>query len=194
MVSAYYQESVELGAQFQQNNKSWDGKDTFSYHRQIRDVAHLHNCKTVLDYGCGKGHQWTETVAFWPDTTVMSFADYLKVDAVFKYDPCVSEFATEPVNQKYDLIICNQVLPYIPDEDLEWVKHRLSTLTGTACFIGMHSKAPKAKKQIYDKQYFSVERSQEWYQEFFSDWQGSKLYWWFRDQPYNPDWINNDPD
>ena len=37
MVSSYYTESVQRGAEFQQQNKSWDGKDTFSYHRQIRD-------------------------------------------------------------------------------------------------------------------------------------------------------------
>ena len=44
MVSAYYEQSVKLGAVFQQQNKSWDGKDTFSYHRQIRDVAQHYNC------------------------------------------------------------------------------------------------------------------------------------------------------
>jgi len=60
------------------------------------------------------------------------------------------------------------------------------------CFIGMHTQPPKAKKQIYNKEHFSAERSQKWYKEFFSDWQGSQLHWWFRDQPYNTDWINND--
>jgi hypothetical protein len=84
------------------------------------------------------------------------------------------------------------VLTYIPDDDLVWVKQRLMNLTGVACFIGMHVKSPKAKKQIYNKQYFSAERSQDWYREFFSDWQGSQLHWWFRDRPYNPDWMNND--
>ena len=187
VVSSYYQESVALGTQFQQQNKSWDGKDTFSYHRQIRDVAHHYNCKTVLDYGCGKGHQWAETAAFWPNTTVMKFVDYLNVNSVFQYDPCVAEFAIEPPDQQYDLVICNQVLPYIPDADLFWVKQQLMKLTGVVCFIGMHPQPPKAKKQIYNKEHFSAERSQQWYKEFFSDWQSSQLHWWFRDQPYNPD-------
>ena len=118
MVSSYYTESVQRGAEFQQQNKSWDGKDTFSYHRQIRDVAQHYNCKTVLDYGCGKGQQWAETTAFWPDTTPMKFINYLNVDSVVQYDPCVTEFSSEPPDQKYNLVICNQVLPYIPDDDL----------------------------------------------------------------------------
>ena len=196
MVSSYYNESVQRGAEFQQQNKSWDGKDTLSYHRQIRDVVQRYNCKTVLDYGCGKGHQWTDIVPHrgldGMPTEPMLLADYLKVDSVVQYDPCVTEFSSEPPNQKYDLVICNQVLTYIPDDDLEWVKQRLMNLAGTACFIGMHVRQPKAKKQIYNKQYFSVDRSQDWYREFFRNWQGSDLHWWFRDKPYNPTWMNND--
>jgi len=194
MVSSYYAESVQLGREFQQQNKSWDGKDTFSYHRQIRDVSQLYNCKTLLDYGCGKGHQWTASTAFWPDTTVMKFKDYLNITSVTKYDPCVTEFAVDPLEQKYDLVICNQVLTYIPDEDLEWIKQRLMAFTGVACFIGMHIKPPKAKKQIYNKEHFSATRTVQWYKDFFSDWKGSNLHWWFRDQPYYPEWITNDTD
>lgn len=197
MVSSYYNESVQRGAEFQQQNKSWDGKDTFSYHRQIRDVAQHYNCKTVLDYGCGKGHQWTDLVPHrgldGMPTETMLLADYLKVDTVYKYDPCVTEFSADPTDQKYDLVICTQVLPSIPDDDLEWVKQRLMNLAGRACFIGMHAQPPKAKKQIYNKQYFSVDRSQDWYREFFSNWQGSDLHWWFRDRPYFQDWMSNEP-
>lgn len=190
MVSSYYNESVERGAEFQQQNKSWDGKDTFSYHRQIKDVVQRYNCKTVLDYGCGKGHQWSDTVPFWPNTMPETFANYLGVTEVTKYDPCVAEFSTEPEIKKYDLVICTQVLPSIPDPDIEWVRDRLMLLTGKACFIGMHSKTPKAKKLIYDKNYFQQLRTEDWYREQFNSWNGSALHWWFRSQPYFQDWIN----
>ena len=51
MVSSYYTESVQRGAVFQQQNKSWDGKDTFSYHRQIRDVAKASNGQKLQHFG-----------------------------------------------------------------------------------------------------------------------------------------------
>ena len=44
--SDYYKTSVELGKKFQLANKSWDGRDTFKYRRQIRDLVQHYNCKT----------------------------------------------------------------------------------------------------------------------------------------------------
>lgn len=145
-ISSYYQESVELGKQFQKLNKSWDGKDTFSYHRQIRDVVKFYDCKTVLDYGCGKGNQWIETVPFWPEVEPKSFKQYLGIDSVYQYDPCVEQFEQAPPNVKFDLVICNQVLPYIPDQDLVWLKQTLMQHTGKVCFIGMHSQPPQSQE------------------------------------------------
>ncbi len=190
MVSSYYNESVKRGAKFQQDNKSWDGKDSMRYHRQIKDVVDLHQCKTLLDYGCGKGTQWTQSTCFWPNTYEQTFKEYLGIDTVYRYDPCLPEVnVLPPATQKFDIVICTQVLTYVPDADLGWVKELLMKYTSKACFIGLHNMPPKGKKQIHDSEYFSAQRTEEWYQEQFKDWNGSKLHWWFRGKPYTPDWI-----
>lgn len=195
MISSYYQESVDLGQQFQKQNKSWDGRDSVMYQRQIKDVIDLHECKTLLDYGCGKGAQWTVPARFFHSTNnekqICMFQDYLNITSIYKYDPCVPEFDSAPEKkQKFDIVMCTQVLTYIPDKDLSWVKQLLMNHTGKACFIGLHSITPKSKKQIYNPEFFSESRTEEWYKNQFSDWTGSKLYWWFRGKPYTPDWIN----
>lgn len=190
-ISSYYNESVERGAQFQRENKSWDGKDAWRYHRPIKDVVDLHQGKTLLDYGCGKGTQWSRTTCFWPSVTEQTFTQYLGLDSVYRYDPCLPEVAMlPPADQKFDIVICTQVLTYIPDDDLQWVKKLLQQHTGRACFIGMHNIPPKGKKQIHNAEYFTAQRTEQWYRDQFSDWTGSKLYWWFRGQPYDPEWIN----
>ena len=194
--SGYYQQSVELGKKFQLENKNWDGRDTFGYHQQIKDVVARYNCKTLLDYGCGKGHQWSRLyqLTHFEDrpNPEMMFKDYLNIDSYTLYDPCVEEFSKEPTG-KFDIVICNQVLPSIPDQDLGWVKEKLQSFSKKVCFIGMHTQTrpPKAKKQIYNKEYFSIQRTEEWYYQQFASWQGSDLYWWFRDRSYYPEWMNN---
>lgn len=194
-ISEYYNESVKRGAQFQAENKSWDGKDALRYHRPIKDVVDLHQCKTLLDYGCGKGTQWSTPAKFLhidsPENEPMAmFKDYLGLDSVYRYDPCLPEVATlPPADQKFDIVICTQVLTYIPDDDLQWVKKLLQQHTGKACFIGMHNIPPKGKKQIHKAEYFTANRTEQWYRDQFSDWTGSKLYWWFRGQPYTSNWI-----
>jgi hypothetical protein len=37
MPSSYYEQSVELGKQFQLNNSSWGGDDCKNYHNQFSD-------------------------------------------------------------------------------------------------------------------------------------------------------------
>jgi hypothetical protein len=189
--SAYYQTSVELGQQFQNNNKSWDGRDTFKYRRQIRDLVKKYNCKTLLDYGCGKGYQWSEEFVFLPDKHLQKYKDWLGVNQVSLYDPCVEKFSNEPELKNYDIVTCTQVVGSIPDLDIPWVKDRLMAFTGKVCFIGLIDPVilPKGKKQLYDPEYFSVKRSIEWYKQQFSDWTGSELVWWFKGkQNYPEDW------
>ena len=165
--SDYYATSVELGTKFQLENKSWDGRDTFKYRRQIRDLVQHYNCKTLLDYGCGKGYQWSDSHIFLPEEYPQQFQTWLGIDQVSLYDPCVEEFAQEPEQKKYDIVSCTQVIGGIPDADISWLKQRLMAYTGQVCFIGLIDpvQLPKGKKQIYDSAYFSVKRTQEWYRE-----------------------------
>jgi len=155
-----------------------------------------YNAKTVLDYGCGKGRQYVNMVPFGLPydqvTEPMTFQTRINAESVYKFDPCVKEFEVEPEGQKFDAVICTQVLGSIPDDDLGWLKDKLMNYANKFVFIGLHNpnKPVKSKKRMYDSEYLTHERSVEWYQEQFKDWQGPELYWWFRDieHPVN-DWY-----
>jgi len=187
--SKYYATSVELGQQFQQSNpKNWAGNDSKNYHNYIRFLMDRYDAKSVLDYGCGKGEQYSTlnsyVLHFAPPgvrTEPMTFQTRINAESVYKYDPCVPEFDQEPVGQKFDAVICTQVLGSIPDDDIAWIKHKFMNYATKFVFIGLHSSPPKSKKRIYDTAYINYNRTVEWYQEQFSDWSGPDLYWWFRD-------------
>ena len=199
MPSAYYLESVELGKQFQLNNSSWGGDDCKNYHNQIRVLMDKYRAKTVLDYGCGKGRQYTNIVPYGmlhnQVTEPMTFQTRINAESVYKFDPCVKEFEIEPVEQKFDAVSCTQVLGSIPDIDMPWLRDKLMGYASKFVFIGLHNptKPPKLRKRMYDSTYLSYDRTIEWYQEQFSNWTGSDLYWWFRniDHPIN-DWYSID--
>jgi len=194
MPSTYYLESVELGKKFQKENTSWGGDDCKNYHNQIRYLMMKYNAKTVLDYGCGKGRQYEEFVSYGlPEYQVsepMTFDTRISAESVYKFDPCVEKFDIEPLGQQFDAVICTQVLGSIPDDDLGWLKDKLMNYATKFVFIGLHNptKPPKLKKRMYNSTYLSYDRSVEWYQEQFKDWQGPDLYWWFRDTDHQ---INN---
>jgi hypothetical protein len=115
-VSDYYLESVAAGRRFQQQNKSWAGYDVVKYQKLIKDLVDHYGAKTILDYGCGKGQQYTEPLPYGmlsgeaiPESQWQTFDQYLGV-TVYRYDPCVAEFETPPPpDVKFDGVICTQV-------------------------------------------------------------------------------------
>ena len=60
------------------------------------------------------------------------------------------------------------------------------------CFVGLLDPTipVKSKKQgLYDKQFFSAQRTQQWYWDQFKDWRGSDLYIYFKGPTsYQEDW------
>lgn len=184
-VSDYYKQSVELGKKFQKENSSWAGTDCKNYHNHIRVLMDKYDAKTVLDYGCGKGKQYIDVVPYiLPNnqlTEPMTFQTRINAESVYKFDPCVETFEIEPLEQKFDAVICTQVLGSIPDVDVPWLKDKLMNYATKFVFIGLHSFPGKSKKRIYDPAYVNPNRTVEWYQEQFSNWTGPDLYWWFRD-------------
>ena len=153
MPSTYYFESVELGKKFQKENSSWGGDDCKNYHNQIRVLMDKYNAKTVLDYGCGKGRQYENMVSYGLPhdrvTEPMTFQTRINAESVYKFDPCVEGFDSEPLGQKFDAVICTQVLGGIPDADMPWLRDKLMNYATKFVFIGLHSveKPPKSKKE-----------------------------------------------
>ncbi|MDW7664680.1 MAG: hypothetical protein SCH11_00740 [Nitrosomonadaceae bacterium] len=158
-----------------------------------------YDAKTVLDYGCGKGQQYTDVVPYvLPNkqlTEPMTFQTRINAESVYKFDPCVKEFEIEPIGQKFDAVSCTQVLGTIPDVDMPWLKDKLMNYATKFVFIGLHKpdKPVKSKKRMYDPNWITYPRSIKWYQEQFKDWTGPDLYWWVRDtvHPIN-DWYSID--
>jgi hypothetical protein len=190
--SSYYDESVEAGTKFQKENKSWAGLDTIKYQKQIRDLVVRYDAKTILDYGCGKGLQYTTPLPYESEDRLQTFDEWLGVK-VYKYDPCVEQFKElPPKGTKFDGVICNQVLSAIPDDDLGWVAKELESYTDKFCFIGLNfSKPAKAKKMFYDTKFFRDPRDRQFFKRYFNEWKDKNLFWWFKDRMHYDHWIDD---
>lgn len=195
-MSPYYKESVARGTEFQKNNKSWAGYDVIKYHKKIHDLVQRYNARTILDYGCGKGQQYTERLPYGdpdlPPDQWQTFDQYLGVE-VYKYDPCVPGFRRRPgIKRRFDGVICTQVLNSIPDDDMPWVRDLLQGYSKKFCFIGLNfQREAKAKKTMYDPEYFRLPRTREFFRSYYENWQGSDLFWWWKDRPHYEGWMDD---
>ena len=198
-MSPYYLESVQQGTEFQKNNKSWAGYDVVKYQMKIKDLVVRYRATTILDYGCGKGLQYKEPLPYGgsvghelPLEQWQTFDEYLEVK-VYCYDPCVAGFEQlPPEGTKFDGVICTQVLNSIPDADMSWVRERLESYATKFCFIGVNfQREAKSKKSMYDPAHFHKPRTREFFRSHYQDWQGSDLFWWWKDRPYYDAWLDD---
>jgi hypothetical protein len=202
MHSQYYEQSVEAGRRYQESEKVWAGLDSKKYARPIRDLVQYYQARTMLDYGCGKGLQYQNAVS-WPTdevdvfTEAMTFDQYIGAESYYLYDPCVASHDIPPhADDEFDFVVCTQVLGSIPDDDLWWVVDNLMSWTRKFCFIGLiepaQATAKSRKRAIYDQQYWTADRTKQWYLNKLSRWEGSDLYLYFKgEEMYRPGWYVN---
>jgi len=198
-VSSYYEESVRQGREFQASNKAWAGYDVVKYQKKIKGLVDHYGARTILDYGCGKGLQYQDRLPYGgsvghelPESEWKTFDEYLGV-TVYKYDPCVAGFEQlPPTGTKFDGVICTQVLNSIPDDDLPWVRDLLEQYSSKFCFIGLNfQRSAKGKKTMYDPAYFRKPRTREFFRDYFTNWSGSDLFWWWKDRTHYAGWVDD---
>lgn len=132
----------------QQNYNTFAGKSLVKHISIIDRIIKQYECKTFLDYGCGKA---------------LYHPKHWKFD---KYDPCYAPFSKKP-NNVYDLVICTDVMEHIPEYDVERVIIDLFQYTEKFLFCSICTRA--AKKQLPNGQNaHSTIKTQDWWENKFA--------------------------
>ena len=171
--SQEYYDAVAKGTHFQNTQSAWAGLDAKNYAEEIKCLRKHHQARTLLDYGCGKGHQYTHKTPTFDEIT--GFRSY------YLFDPCVENYKKPPrSNRKFDGIICLQVIRHIPDQDIPWLKEYFEKTAKKFVLIGeFHPTIKQKSKKVTTQD--GENRTVEWYHEQFADWNSpAKLYWHWR--------------
>lgn len=104
---------------------------------RIKKLIEKTNTTTILDYGSGKGHQYeVEIVEIVGQTEKETISDFWDVDSVHCYDPCYTPFITLP-SEKFDGVICTDVLEHCPEEDIPWIINELFSYANKFVFANV---------------------------------------------------------
>lgn len=141
MPSAAYDRALAESTAHHASSKTYSGKFLRPHKPFLLEMVKRLGIQSALDYGCGKGSQYT-----WIDE-----ADGLTFEQAFgfevtKYDPAWPPYAAEPRDPS-DLVMCTHVLGSIPTADQQWLFSRLFGFATKAVFIA--EKVGPIKKQVF---------------------------------------------
>ena len=122
--------------------RMFNGRSLLKFVEIIQEYLKRNKCKTLLDYGSGKGQLYTEDFSEITDEIDRPLPEYWNLDEYQLFDPAYEEHAKLPVHKK-DAVICTDVLEHIPETDLGWVVDeifsyaRKMVFLNVACFEAM---------------------------------------------------------
>lgn len=107
--------------------------------------------KTVLDYGCGKGFQYTKH----------NLHKLAGIEIPTLYDPAVKEFEQKPVG-KFDSVICTDVMEHIHQDDCDETLKEIFSYADHSVFFTISCNP--AKKHFADGTNYHVNcKPEEWW-------------------------------
>jgi hypothetical protein len=155
--SKAYFEALKATQHLHATSKKFNGRFFLRYAPDVAPLIKAHECKTLLDYGCGKGVQWKRQ----PDGTML--ADQLGVE-VAMYDPGWPPVAKEPQG-RFDIVVCTQVMGSVPIVDLPWFIGRLYGFAEKAVYIGERIKPVRKQLHAHMAAQMPHEKPHEWWAE-----------------------------
>ena len=147
--------------------------DTFSgqslprHATKVKKLIDAFGARSILDYGAGKGRQYTSIKVKLPDgREYASIPAYWGVDRVVCYDPGYEPFSQLPAAQ-CDGVVSTDVLEHCPEEDVPWIVAelfafaRMFVLANVACY-------PARKRLANGENAHCTVRPQEWWNEIIA--------------------------
>ena len=116
--------------------KAFDGRSIRKFIGTITGLIDEHQCKTLLDYGAGKGTLYTNQYHKLTDDIDQPLQAYWKLDEVALYEPARPGYDRLP-NRTFDAVICTDVLEHIPESDLGWVIDELFSKANKLLFLNI---------------------------------------------------------
>ena len=133
--SAEYTELIEEYKKLHKDPTIFPGKSITKYAHHIRSIIQDNKCKTLLDYGCGKGELYEEEDKSKLGKPLHKFWKIYNKDYTL-YDPGLEKFSKWPTGM-YDMVICVDVMEHLPTQDLRWIIDSIISFAHKAVFLNI---------------------------------------------------------
>ena len=101
------QHYIDLYKVMHEDKKTYQGVSLFKETPNVANIVLITHSETVLDYGCGKGSQYTDSH--------LNILFHIQDENIYMYDPAFPEHSKLP-KRKFDGVISTDVMEHIPED------------------------------------------------------------------------------
>lgn len=113
---------------------TYNGASTIHFADKLKKIIDKNECKTLLDYGSGKGDRYYNK-SFRDSKEYPPLKDFWGVEPTL-YDPGVP-YPKPPKQKNFDICISIDVLEHVPYQDLNWVINEIFEYSKKIVFINV---------------------------------------------------------
>jgi hypothetical protein len=124
-----YDRYIEMYKELHKNSENFIGKSTAKHSKDIGLLIGETNSKIILDYGCGKGQQYTK----------QKIHREWGIDSVYMYDPAVPEHSRLPAS-RFDGVICTDVMEHVPESAVKDVLRQVIGYANKFVFLNISTR------------------------------------------------------
>lgn len=145
------------------SDQMFNGRSIISFVDVIKHVLRENKCKTLLDYGSGKGLLYTKDYDKVKIDNPISkpLPEFWDIDEYTLYDPGYKEHSKLPTG-KFDAVVCTDVLEHVPEEDLGWVADELIDYAKKLLFLNISCLPALKKFRDGTNVHVSLFKPEEW--------------------------------
>lgn len=162
MLSNAYWKYLAQCRQFHTENKTFSGNGVLKHIDTLLALAE--GCTSALDYGCGKGLQYTKPLNASGEPAIC-LEDALGFP-VKKYDPAVEGFDDSSVVTPSDLVWCTDVLECLPEGDIPEIVGLLGSLARKALLVTVASYPSKKSLPNGENAHVTIKPAEWWHAQF----------------------------
>ena len=133
--SQEYHDLIDLYKVLHQEEGKFKGISLVPLVPTLMSLVKENNCKTLLDYGCGKAIPYDKNRCKEVDLRhpIQKLCNLKSFDL---YDPAYEKYATLP-DKKYDIVVCTDVLEHIAEQDIDYVLTEILSRSKKIVFLNI---------------------------------------------------------
>jgi len=147
--------------------QTFSGQSLPRHSGNIKKLIDGFQARTLLDYGAGKGLQYSGVPVQLADgTRFPSIPAYWGVSSVTCYDPGYEPFSRLPAG-RFDGVICTDVLEHCPQDDMRWIVGELFSFAGKFVYANIACYPAKKRLANGENAHCTIQ-SEDWWQAVLS--------------------------